>query len=881
MVIATINKKRGSERWVRVTNADSINNHWPILWALWFPRIACLALYFGVAISAFAQQETAVQSQTAARTAGTATADLYRQLGHLSLDSAAVYKVRDGAIDREDLHISLTDGTIAFTREVNGRITGALFEGEGEILIVPPDYTERHSLSMFSKSAVLNERFSLAYFRFVDDAILETLNRSLRPPEGAADFIQKHNALAQTLSEADSLRTLIGLTYANKSSRTQYAGEFLYTRLAGEKLGSFEVFFDPMLEEQISVRQVAFTPHGRYYDLWTSFPMQSARRAQGQGPPPPSQIVEITDYKIRMDVRPPTDLSGTATLTLRTYQSGPRALLFELSRYLRLSSVELESPGRPPVNLDFIQNEAIEGSQLSRRGNDTVTVVFPQPFVNGEALQLRFNYAGSVMSEAGGGLLYVGARGTWYPNRGPAMSNFDLTFRHPAEWKLLATGNRVSSITKDGADESRFVSDHPVPLAGFNLGKYVSTSVPLADTKLDVYSSRGIEADFDRPRPPLPSPLPSRNPNRPPVLPLPSDPAPNPSQKAAMVGKKAAEMIEFLSPRIGAFPYSSLSLTQLPGPNSQGWPGLVFLSSYVFLDKEARERSRFGAVDMYDWVFDHLMTEHEVAHQWWGNNVFWKSYRDQWLMEALSNYCSLLKLEREDPALFRKLLEQYRKDLLLKPAIGDDRPYVEAGPVRLGVRLNSSRFSGAYDPVVYGRGTWLMHMLREMLKDSAATTRSTASKSAPNLKSPDPDALFFAALRDLQTRFAGKKIDTRDFLAAFEKVLPAATSFEKRRSLDWFYDGWINGSAVPTIELDNVRITSAAGRTSATGLILQKDAPELLVTSIPIYALAANGSSTLAGRIFADGERTEFKLSVPSGTKKLLLDPEFTILRQP
>jgi len=677
----------------------------PLLWALWL-----LSLLPPTA----AQTEAAAPRPEAPRTAGTATADLYRRLGNLSLDPTAVYKIRDASIDREDIHLSLSDGTIAFTREVNGRITGALFEGEGEVLIVPPDYTERHSLSMFSGSAVLNERFALAYFRFADDSFIEGLNPFLRPAEDARAFIAKHDALALSLSESDALRTLIGVTYAPKASRTQYAGEFLYARIAGEKLGSIEVAFDPMLPEQVSVRALAFTDRGRYYDLWMTFPMQSVRKLQGaQEPSPASRIVEITDYKVRMDVRPPTDLTGTATLTLRTFQSGPRALAFELSRFLKLSRVEWEAPGRAPVNLDFLQNEALEGSQLARRGNDTVTIVFPEPLAAGETLQVKFTYAGSVMSEAGGGLLYVGARGTWYPNRGPAMSNYDLEFRHPPEWRLLATGKRVSSAMKDGMQELRFVSEHPVPLAGFNLGKYVSTEATAGSTKLEVYSARGVESDFARPQvAPLPS-LSSRDLRRlPPSAPIVV--IPDPSQKADAIARRAADMVDSLSPRLGAFPFTSLSLTQLPGPNSQGWPGLVFLSSYVFLDKEARERSRLGAADRFDWVFDHVMTEHEVAHQWWGNNVFWDSYRDQWLMEGLSNYCALLRLEPHDPVLFRKLLDQYRTDLLQKPLSGDDRPYLEAGPVRLGIRLNSSRFVGAYDPVVYGRGTWLLHMLREI-----------------------------------------------------------------------------------------------------------------------------------------------------------------------
>src|SRR5258705_11723730 len=126
-----------------------------------------------------------------------------------------------------------------------------------------------------------------------------------------------------------------------------------------------------------------------------------------------------------------------------------------------------------------------------------------------------------------------------------------------------------------------------------------------------------------------------------------------------------------------------------------------------------------------------------------------------------------------------------------------------AGPVRLGLRMNSSHFSGAYDPVVYGRGTWLIHMLREMMK---------GAEVKPGTKPSDPDALFFSVLKELQASFAGKKMNTRDFLRAFERVLPPSAAFERQRSLDWFYDGWINGNAIPVIELDQGRITTAGGR---------------------------------------------------------------------
>jgi hypothetical protein len=56
---------------------------------------------------------------------------LYLQLSQVTLDPARVYHVRDASLDRAAIHITLEDGTIAFTQDVMGRVTGAFFEGDG------------------------------------------------------------------------------------------------------------------------------------------------------------------------------------------------------------------------------------------------------------------------------------------------------------------------------------------------------------------------------------------------------------------------------------------------------------------------------------------------------------------------------------------------------------------------------------------------------------------------------------------------------------------------------------------------------------------------------------------------------------------------------
>ena len=85
-----------------------------------------------------------------------------------------------------------------------------------------------------------------------------------------------------------------------------------------------------------------------------------------------------------------------ATLQLEVRQGGQRAALFELSRFLQLKQVEAD--GKP---VEFIHNQALEGTELSREGNDLVAVIFPRPLRTGQKMTLHFVYGGEVLSDAG------------------------------------------------------------------------------------------------------------------------------------------------------------------------------------------------------------------------------------------------------------------------------------------------------------------------------------------------------------------------------------------------------------------------------------------------------------------------------------------------
>lgn len=263
---------------------------------------------------------------------------------------------------------------------------------------------------------------------------------------------------------------------------------------------------------------------------------------------------------------------------------------------------------------------------------------------------------------------------------------------------------------------------------------------------------------------------------------------------------------------------------------------------------------------------------HETAHQWWGDLVLWNGYRDQWIVEALANYSALMLLQSENPSHFRAVMDKYREDLLRQNKNG--KPLIEAGPVTLGARLSASQFSNGYTAVSYGRGTWLFHMLRCMMLDASRKGSNPGSHNPGPLTTDEP---FIRTLRKIRERYQGESITTQELLRMFEDDLPPSLWYEGRKSLDWFYQNWIDGTAIPRFELHSIKYTDNAGATTISGTILQKDAPDELITSLPLYTVRAC-KHVFLGRVFAEGPTTEFHVSAPPGTRKVVLDPYQVVL---
>jgi hypothetical protein len=523
--------------------------------------------------------------------------------------------------------------------------------------------------------------------------------------------------------------------------------------------------------------------------------------------------------------------------------------------------------GKP---LEYFQNEGMSPQERSVRGNDYIHVVLAQPSEKAQEFAIRFHYHGSVTEDAGNGVLFVGARESWYPHLGDQadFASYDLTMRWPRHLRLVATGEKRDEQNIGDFRVGHWQSAKPLSIAGFNLGEYASTSLASGAHTIDVYANRQLElALTNRLGPQEPSSLPgvdvpfgatmgrNRAAMQPPAA------LPSPADALKEFSKEIDSSIRFYETYGGPLPFHTLSVSQIPGTFGQGWPGLLYLSTYSFLSPETQSRAGLSA--SHQEAFTDIVPYHEVAHQWWGNVVAWSSYRDQWIDEAIANYLALMFADSRKPGAheMRLWLDRYRKQLEEKP-LGLDEPPKEIGALTLGNRLISSRSPNGFEQVIYAKGSWVMHMLREMLREPSAK---------------DPDSRFTALLRNLSTKYAYRALSTEDLQHEVEALMTPAMDLEGGRSMDWFFDQWVRGTGIP-----NYRVEFSTHQTEkgfvVRGRLFQSDVPHSFIASVPLYASNGLGHNVFLGKVFAAGPETRFQFTAKETPHKIVIDPQMTLL---
>ena len=790
---------------------------------------------------------------------------LLAQLSALELAPDDVHRVRDLTLRRDVVSVSFSRGVLAFLEPVEGTVTGAVFIGSGDVLVIPPDDIERHQLHKFTGSPILSERFDAAILRFTDDTREEVLDliRSRAEEEVRADDLEALLPWGENLGETSRLLNLRLLQdLMGRRDRPIFFGA-----LRGETLGWFDVLFDQRSVEEVTVgspgRGEART---RLRDIWASFNRRDEARDPTVYGLEAAEDVDVLAYDIDTTIGADGGFRAVAGMSFLAKRAGERVLQFSLTRSLALSDVRFEGASVP-----FFQHEA-SAAPVAGGNLDRFVVALPRATAEGEELRIEFDYAGPVLERRGNGVYYVSERVLWYPHVGTLdPARYELSFHYPREQVLVATGRLVAQWEAGGQSHSTWSSGEEFVVAGFNYGDFSIASDETGSVPIYVHVNNDVETVFEelasrraaRAEDAL-SALQSlwtwrgRVARRVPVFP--NYELFSTRRLAGNVVGQVRSIVGFFSGTLGEYPFDRLSVSQFPVRFSQGWPSLLYVSTFSFFDREQRALLGLGPADGL--TNTEYVLAHEIAHQWFGNTVSWRSYRDQWIGEGFSNYMALLYLENTDgsPNRSRQILSDLKRGLL--SGTGPGLTYDDNGPVWIGQRLATSSLPDGYSETVYPKATWIVHMLRMLMQDPADGS----------------DERFLSMVREYLDEFAGGPATTWDLKAAGERHMTARMDPEGDGTLDWFFDQWVFGTGVPEYVLD-YEIRAAASGFTVTGRISERRGLDFGVP-LPVYARMSGGDLRYVRDIVVSGDGAEFSLDFSSRPAQIVLDPYEAVLRR-
>ena len=780
--------------------------------------------------------------------------ELYDAIKALRIDTSNVYRIAPAnhiQLRRGDAVLSFDEGTVTFFSPLDGQITGAVFSGRGHVLAAPRDPVEKQQMGRFLGAPVLDQEFINGYLRFTDDTAGELVRQfsaanlvaQTDPSVGA----QWDSAVAQ-LNPSYTLRILLDRLSPNPKP-------CFYAGFEGAATGPFDVVLDAQRDEQFLLGQVHKAAEKTFYDVWTS-------RRVADSPVLPAAFRAL-HYSIEASISPNNSLDANASVRLRAETGTERVLAFQLSRALTIDSIT----GANGEALAFFQNEGMNLQERSARGNDYLDVVLPQTPAGHQEFTLHFHYRGNVIQDAGNGVLFVGARESWYPHLGDSaeFSSYDILLRWPRKLRLIATGSKLEEHEEGEFRVGHWKAEKPMTVAGFNLGEYASASVVSGARSIDVYANRELEEDLRKRLSASgadvlffpPARFGSTSTGR---AVVPPPPPPSPADALKQLGKEIDSSIRFYETFSGPFPFHNLNVSPIPGNFGQGWPSLLYVSTYSFLPSEAQQRAGLSTASQEH--FTELVPYHEVAHQWWGNVVAWSSYRDQWIDEAIANYLAVLfaDTKKNPDHTLHVWLARYRKQLVEKSPDATETAG-DIGALTLGTRLNSSKSPTAYEEIIYSKGSWIIHMLREMLRQPGAR---------------NPDARFTALLQTLVTKYAYRALSTDDLQHEVEAVMTPGMDLEGGRSMEWFFEEWVRGTGIPHYRVEFTAHHTEKGY-QIRGKLFQTGVPRSFVANVPLYA-SGSGHNALLGAVVAAGPETTFHFVAPNLPRKIVIDPQMTLL---
>ena len=748
------------------------------------------------------------------------TADDYTQMLRWEFSSEAV-PVPEGGIrfERDGATWFLETGRLYWMRPIsNGRVTGLAFEGEGRFTMDVPDPVELSQLRRFAEEPELT-RVDVPF----EELVLRTSEEL--PSESVGNTFRRHS-LARKRHDMWLERRSLDVDARIVAALREPGDAYFRAEMKTSDWDWITYELDSMRTEEIRlIRQ-----HTLYPEVWVSLDKPADRRPDGRPSGTRDNVADLKHIDVVADltksggnvpvgrsrVRPRkgkflVDIDVVATV------EGVSALTFDLDPRAEVHGV-VDADG---ADVAFVRDHVGDRSGYldDEIYDDQIVLLLEAPLEQGEAYTYRFDYELKITGFARGNV--------WYPTL--RENHLD---RHTARLELTTDKKSRAHSMGRLVDERE---DGKTRTTTWSVGTE-TTMITFVSTKL--HDEEHVTLDG-----------------------VPDVVAVAPEfgflgGRVEALCEDVAHAVSFFQTLLGSdLPGDRLFVTSIPAGHGQSFDGFLHLpESTLFGERPGKTE---------------LLRAHEVAHQWWGHEVRWRTYRDLWLSEAFAEYSAMMFVEAsvdDGEKYFREILQAYQQMLrgslrgamskFTRPGLIEMNPRHRArlGPIGVGSRAGTKDIPAGYFLQVYHKGPLVIHMLRELLRERTGS-----------------DDVFETILQEFIRAHRGGLAGTEDFVRVVEANADG----------DWkaFFDQWIDQTEFPTYHYryEIGRTPDEDGEYALTLELEQSGTQHAFPMAIPVKLELENGSDARFSVIVEVG-REIMPRSLPARVKKIELDPDEILL---
>jgi hypothetical protein len=757
-------------------------------------------------------------------------------LHRLALSASKAYRARNLVVRSDDLEVRLPDGYVFVADTAEGPTAAVLLAGDGSTMSFrPAPESEREQVRIYAGSDSIETRVDEVFLRFNPSEFAARVPADgLVPSEAAPELFRRADAVFReyvvksfSLDLADLSRDTWSLPPAEgdflAEIRTRRFQTLTYSKSSNDP--EDVSLFDRRRRRNISVyaSQASLAAGARRFDA-------DSRAA-----------FDVLNYELDVSFDPARQwFDGRALLRLRVRADAVNSLTLRLAENLTVRSIYSNEFGRllslrirgqnnvivnlagfatrgTQITLDVAYSGRLEPAEPDR---EAVALQFPQDrpeFIEGSSFpgEVSFLYS---------------SRTAWYPQG--AEGDYATAVMHltvPEPYQVAASGELApgSPVVVPGIDRQpqahryNFEARQPVRYLACLVTRLVRVSTRTVSLVEPLAKLASAGAGAMPSEPLTPGSFNSQ-------LELTVEANPRQLARGRQMLPVAEDIMGYYTSIVGDSPYPDLTIAlvehNLPGGHSPAYLAVLYQPLPAASPNWSSDPAAFVS-------FPEYFIAHELAHQWWGQAVGWRTYHDQWISEGFSQYfAALYARQRRGEALFQEMLRRMAKW---------SRDQGKAGPIALGYRLGHIQGdSRIFRAILYNKSAVVLHMLRRTIGDEA----------------------FFRGIRRIYfgARFA--RIGTRDVRAAFEK--------ESGRDLGRFFNAWIESSGTPVVAYSWAREAGGAPAEVVVRVEQRGRESEFPVTVTLQYA----GVATEDVQIVVRERVAEFRLPVKGDVKNVILN---------